>query len=61
MRRLLVSARRGDRRMQRRGGVRRQPESNDIWIDPRWKTSSRAERQFRSNTVVEIKQAAKIE
>jgi hypothetical protein len=55
--RLLFPARRGDQRMQRRGGDR-QPESGDVCIDLRWKTTSRAswvERLFGSDIVVEIK------
>jgi hypothetical protein len=42
----------------------RQPKSGDVWIDPRWKTTSRAswpKMLFVPNTVVEIKQTAKIE
>jgi hypothetical protein len=39
VRRLLVPTRMGHRRMQWRGGGR-QPESDDDWIDPRWKTTN---------------------
>jgi hypothetical protein len=42
----------------------RQPESSSVWIDPRWKIISWAgwaERLFGPDTVVKIKQAAKIE
>jgi hypothetical protein len=45
-------------------GDARQSELGGIWIDLRWKTTSRAswgERLFESDTVVEIKHAAKIE
>jgi hypothetical protein len=51
----IVPAWRGDWRMQRR---------DDVWIDLRWKTISRAswaERLFGSNTIVEIKYVAKME
>jgi hypothetical protein len=58
--RLLVPVRRGDWRMQRHGGAR-QPKSSGVCIDPRWKTSSWAERLFGSDTVVEIKHAVKME
>jgi hypothetical protein len=60
---LLIPALRGDRRMQRRDGGE-QLESGGVWIDLRWKTTSRAswvERLFGSNTVMEIKYAAKVE
>jgi hypothetical protein len=39
-------------------------ESDDVWIDPRWKTISQAswvERLFASDTVVKIKEAAEME
>jgi hypothetical protein len=36
-------------------------ESSGVWIDPRWKTTSWAQRLFGPDTVVEIKQAVKIE
>jgi hypothetical protein len=44
VRRLLVPTHRGDRRMQRCGDVLRPPvaESDDIWIDPKWKTTKQA-------------------
>jgi hypothetical protein len=45
-------------------GDDRQPELDGIWIDPSWKTTSRAswvKTLFGTDTVVEIKQAAKIE
>jgi hypothetical protein len=45
-------------------GGGRQSESGNVWIDLRWKTISQAswaERLFRSDIVVEIKQATKIE
>jgi hypothetical protein len=41
-----------------------QSESSDIWIDPRWKTTSRAsgaKSLFGLDTVVEIKQIITIE
>jgi hypothetical protein len=49
--------------MQRRGSDR-QPESDSVWIDPRWKTISRASWAnwlFGTDIVVEIKQATKKE
>jgi hypothetical protein len=57
VRRLLFPARRSDWRMQRCGGVW-WLESNDVWIDTRWKTTSGpswAKRLFELDTVVEIK------
>jgi hypothetical protein len=61
--RLLVPMRRGDWGMQRRGSDR-QPESDSVWIDPRWKTigqASWADKLFGLDTVAEIKQTVKIE
>jgi hypothetical protein len=42
-------------------GVGHRLESGSFWIDLRWNTISWAERPFGPNTVVGIKQAAKIE
>jgi hypothetical protein len=45
-------------------GSGRHPESGGIWIEPRWKTTSRAswsERLFELHTVMEIIHADKIE
>jgi hypothetical protein len=39
-------------------GGGREPELGNFWIDPRWKTTSRAERLFGPDTIVEIKHAA---